>query len=240
MYNPLELTEIVRKEVCKEECGESFRKYYRFRATLFYGGCATADCSGCNLRCGYCWSSRVVWRNIGKFYSAKEVSEKLNSIALNKNFKYCRISGGEPTICKDHLIKVLEGIDKKLIFILETNGILLGADENFVEELSRFKNLHVRVSIKAANERMFEDITKAHGNFLNLQFKALENLKKYNLSFHPAILINFYTKELLKEVKEKISKIDESLVDKLEFETLILFPHVKKNIKEYGIDKYLC
>ncbi len=240
MYDVLELTKLVEKEVCKEVDGKFWRKYYRFRATHFYGGCATADCSGCNLRCGYCWSSRVVWRNVGKFYSPEYVAKKLNEISRENNFRYCRISGGEPTLCKNHLLQVLKGIDKDLIFILETNGILLGFDECFVKELSHFKNLHVRVSLKAANPRMFEDLTKAQGKFFEFQLKALENLKKYGISFHPAILINFYTKKLLRELEEKLATIDKSLIRELEFETLILFPHVKKNIKEYKIEKYLC
>src|SRR3990172_750148 len=47
-----------------------------------------------------------------------------------------RISGNEPTIGWEHLIDVLARIPKDLLFILETNGILLGADPDYAEDLS--------------------------------------------------------------------------------------------------------
>ena len=34
-----------------------------------------------------------------------------------------------------------------LLFILETNGILLGSDEGFARELAGYRDIHVRVSL---------------------------------------------------------------------------------------------
>lgn len=42
MINPNNLAELVKKSVANK----SSKKYYRFRKTRFYGGCATADCLG--------------------------------------------------------------------------------------------------------------------------------------------------------------------------------------------------
>lgn len=235
MYDALELSEVVRKEVCKYEGGKFLAKYYRFRATRFYGGCATADISGCNLRCGYCWSSNVVWRNLGRFYEPELVARRLNEIARRNGFKYCRISGGEPTICGGHLLEVLKRIDRDLTFILETNGILLGADESFVKRLREFPNLYVRVSLKGANEEMFSKVTKAKPENFELQLAALRHLKRWKISFHPAILIDLYTQELLEELKKRLAEIDETIPATLEYEFLIKFPHVIRRMREYGL-----
>ena len=69
------------------------RKYYRFRPARFYGGIATADIVGCNLRCKFCWSGNSVWndKNIGKFYSPEEVAEILLDIAETKGYHQIRI-----------------------------------------------------------------------------------------------------------------------------------------------------
>ncbi len=174
VYNPLELAEETRKEVCS---GDS-RKYYRFRPARFYGGIATADCVGCCFRCVFCWSWKVVSRakTSGQFYSPEDVARRLTGIARKKHLKKMRISGNEPTICREHLIKVLENIDENYLFILETNGILIGSDESYARELSRFSNLFVRVSLKGACGEEFSRLTGAVPEGFDLQLKALENL----------------------------------------------------------------
>jgi uncharacterized Fe-S cluster-containing radical SAM superfamily protein len=74
MYNPVELAELTKRTVCKN----NRRKYYRFRPSRFYGGISTADCVGCCLRCVFCWSWNVVTRpeECGKFYSPEEVVQR--------------------------------------------------------------------------------------------------------------------------------------------------------------------
>ena len=95
----------------------------------------------------------------GKCYTPEEVAERLVSLAKRRRLGQLRISGNEPTICREHLIRVLELIPKDYLFILETNGILIGGDETYAEELSRFPHLHVRVSIKGTCEEEFSSLT---------------------------------------------------------------------------------
>ncbi len=106
MFNPIEMAELTKTIVCKR----NQRKYYRFRPAKFYGGISTADCVGCCLRCAFCWSWRETTRpeKFGDFYSPEEVAGKLVSIAKKKKLRQLRISGNEPTICRNHLISVLE------------------------------------------------------------------------------------------------------------------------------------
>ena len=143
MYDPLELSKITEKLVTKE----LMKKYYRFRPAKFYGGISTADTVGCNLRCKFCWSGNSVWnaKNTGEFYSPEDVAETLLNIAEAKGYNQIRVSGGEPTIGKNHLINLLNCISPDMVFILETNGILLGADKRYIDDLSKFNNLHIRV-----------------------------------------------------------------------------------------------
>ncbi|MDH7507222.1 MAG: radical SAM protein, partial [Candidatus Thermoplasmatota archaeon] len=126
MYDPIELSKKTESIVADGD----FKKYYRFRPTGFYGGIATADTVGCNLRCKFCWSGSSVWnsKNTGEFFSSESVANRLHDIAESKGYRQLRVSGGEPTLGRKHLINLLKNINKKFLFILETNGILLGFD----------------------------------------------------------------------------------------------------------------
>lgn len=218
MIDPKELTDKIRKIVCKK----NLRKYYRFRSTKFYGGCATADCLGCNLRCAYCWAQKKVWKadKYGMFYSPNKVYQEL----MKFHQSIVRISGGEPTICKPHLIDVIDLFSKKnVLFILETNGILL--DESYVQELSKYENIYVRVSLKGVDEESFEKITNAEGRYFFKQLKALDLLKKYNIEHRAAILADLFKKEDINNLN----------IPNIEFESLIEYPFVKKALKERNI-----
>jgi uncharacterized Fe-S cluster-containing radical SAM superfamily protein len=231
MFNPVEMAELTRNIVCKN----NHRKYYRFRASRFYGGIATADCVGCCLRCVFCWSWNITTRPeaCGKFYSPSEVAQKLVAIAIRKKLRQLRISGNEPTICREHLIKVLELIPKDYIFILETNGILIGNDITYAEELSRFFNLYVRVSLKGTCEEEFSRLTGAQG--FQLQLAALEYLNKFKVNVHPACMISFSSPENITALRKRLRAISPSFED-FEVEEVILYPHVEERLKKLKVN----
>ncbi len=186
MFNPLELAKRTEEVVCRD----LERKYYRFRPALFYGGIATADVVGCCLRCKFCWAWNVLTspERARVFYSPEQVAKKLTSIAKSRGYTQLRISGNEPTIGKEHLLAVLDLIPSNYIFILETNGILI--DEDYASELGRYKNLRVRVSLKADNPETFEKVTGARAEFFERPFQALKYLEQYNVSCHPSVVID--------------------------------------------------
>ena len=228
MYDPIKLSELTERIVVRG----AQRKYHRFRFTRFYGGSATADAVGCNLRCIFCWSGRAV-RNpsaTGKFYSPEIVADMLIDMAERNGCRIIRISGAEPTIGKAHLLSLLDVVDVyDKIFILETNGILIGADRRYAEELSGYKRLHVRVSIKGCSEDEFRYLTGAKYGF-SLQLKSLEYLSDNNVSFHPSVVStrgeNLRIVEKLKELGIRPSDI--------EWERLKLYPPVKERLKRMG------
>ena len=234
MYDPLELAAKLEKIVAEN----TLRKYYRFRPARFYGGIATADCVGCCLRCAFCWSKAPLTDpgRVGRLYSPQEVFEKLDSIARKHGYSQLRVSGNEPTVGRQHLLRLLELIEgTSYSFIIETNGILLGADKSYAQKLSEFENLHVRVSLKGCDAEQFSHLTGAKPEAFELQLKALRNLLEAGASCHAAVMQEFVLEGKLAELKRRLGAIDRSLADDLEFEYLIPFPHVVQKLARLGI-----
>ena len=158
-YDPIKLAGDVRKIVIKG----NKRKYYRIsRGGRWYGGIATSDCCGCNLRCIFCWSNkpRDNPEKIGHFYSPEEIFQNLKRCAQKYGYRKIRVSGNEPTVAREHLLELLKKAEKtEHLFILETNGTLI--DDSYAQALSGFKNLHIRVSIKGTNREEFPLLTGA-------------------------------------------------------------------------------
>ena len=235
LIDPLALAERVREIV-----GSGMkRKYYRFRPAPFYGGIATADCVGCCLKCMFCWSWHIMIQpeKAGRFYSPEEVVRNLLSITRKKGFNQVRISGNEPTLHRSHLLQILQLIPKEIQFILETNGILIGHDPSYAKDLSRFPNLHVRVSLKGACPEDFTRLTGAVPERFTLQLKALENLSGEGVDCFPAVMANFSSQEEVKNLRQKLEGIRSDFAD-FEEEELIPYPFVidhlqKANLKQF-------
>ncbi|KYK31322.1 MAG: radical SAM protein [Theionarchaea archaeon] len=210
------------------------KKYYRFRPAPFYGGIATADCVGCPLRCVFCWSGypRDHPGKAGKWYTPQQVFQQLDRIARKKGFNQLRISGNEPTVGQNHLIKVLKHIDEtSYSFILETSGVLI--DNNYAELLSQYQNVHVRVSLKGTCEEEFAVLTGLPPEGFKLQLRALKVLKDHNVSCHPAAMVSFSSPEHVRELKERLSLISSHFF--LEEEHVMLYPLVKKRLQQKGL-----
>ncbi|MFQ6091075.1 MAG: radical SAM protein [bacterium] len=154
-----------------------------------YGGIATGYLVGCCLRCSFCWVdwSRDFPERHGQFYTPQQVFNRLINIAGRKRVDKLRVSGGEPTLSQEHLLALLDLIDAThYLFILETNGILLGQDKSYVQALAKYQNLYIRLSIKAGNAEGFERRTGALGEFHELPYKAVEYLLKCGTYFRVA------------------------------------------------------
>ncbi len=234
MLDPIASARVLEKMVTRPSEKGLLRKYYRFRAARFYGGIATADAVGCNLNCTFCWvrEPRLKPWKYGRYYSPREVAEKLEVIAGEKGYTRVRVSGAEPTIGKEHLLELIRTIDKKLLFILETNGILIGHDEGYAMELVG-SNVYVRVALKGASREEFARLTNARPEFYDLQLKALENLEKHGANYRPAIMT--FSRDIGGLIR-RLEEISPGLSQDLEIEGLMLFPHVKKDLERRGID----
>jgi len=220
-FDPVELLEQTERIVCSG----SERKYTNFYATGVYGGIATGYTVGCCLRCIFCWVdlSREYPERYGKFYPPEEAFYELSKTAKKYGTAKLRISGAEPTLGKEHLLCLLSLVEESMfkLFILETNGIYFGIDESYVEEVSKFRKVHVRVSLKAGTPQDFTRKTGAKPEAFEIPFNGIRNLTRYGARFHvaamsadPRIMSPMERLSLL----QKLHSIDPTLVKSLEEE----------------------
>lgn len=186
-FDPISLAHQTEKIVSRKES----RKYTEFYCTGVYGGISTGYAVGCCLKCAFCWVnwSRDFPSQMGQFFTPQQVFDKLLRNARKNGVQKLRISGCEPTLCSEHLLAVLDLINEtNFLFILETNGILIGEYPEYAEKLKKYKNIHIRVSIKAGTTEGFEKRTGAKGEFYDLPFKAIKNLIQVGAAFHVAAM----------------------------------------------------
>jgi uncharacterized Fe-S cluster-containing radical SAM superfamily protein len=240
MYDALARHRAIESIVTRETARGQLRKYYRFRADRWYGGIATADVVGCGLLCRFCWVSENILErpdSSGEFLAPVEAAQKLLRVVTSRHLVQMRLSGGEPTIGRSHLLNVITEIEKqhRLRFILETNGILLGADPTYSTELAAFRRIHVRVSIKGSCEDEFERLTGANGGGFKQQLDALSNLRDAGVSCHPAVMSSFSTEGDVCQLRDRISKIEQKLASDLELEELIRYPRVERRLQKFHL-----
>jgi uncharacterized Fe-S cluster-containing radical SAM superfamily protein len=235
-YDPLKRTETLNKYAYQ---GDS-RSYYRFRPAKWYGGIVTGDVTVCNLLCKFCWAGDEIRHHpqkVGKFYTTEQAFKRLCKIGDSKGYRQMRLSGQEPTIGREHLLGLLKMVDRtKYRFILETNGILIGSEKDYAKDLSHYKNLHVRVSLKGTNEKEFQFLTDAPGEYFAVQLEALRNLSQQNVSCHPSVMVSFSDDVNIRRLKERLAAISQHLKNELEMEELILYPHVVKRLKQTRLE----
>jgi len=238
-YDPLKLSEKVRELVTKRVDGVEERRYYRFRRDRWYGGIATGDVVGCNLRCGMCWS----WRSAshvmikGFYCSPTQAYRQLLNIVVKAGFRMVRLSGGEPTISREHLLELLRLFDNtELEFVLETNGLLIGYDPEYAREISKHKCVVVRVSLKGCSREEFYKITLADPRYFDMQLKALENLVEAGLEpcirVYPAVMLSFSSSREYENLRSRLAEIDPMLEKCIDEEYVILYPHVKQLLEK--------
>ena len=229
--NVQELTATTQQRVCNSPFpNQHLRKYYRFRySSQFYGGIVTGDVVGCNLRCAYCWSQKTAWHpRKGSWHAADQVIKALLNLARKNQCEKLRLSGGEPTLCQNHLLAVLSQIPDHLTFILETNGILL-SEEGYIQKLEALPNPpYVRVSLKAG-ESLFSQVTGASLDAYQSQLQTINLLKHSSLRFNVAIMAEFFTSAEIQRLAKAVAP------RRLEVEQLMVYPFVAEKLKKKGI-----
>jgi uncharacterized Fe-S cluster-containing radical SAM superfamily protein len=234
-YDPIKLTEKMESIVVDG----NKRKYAKLSRPLrFYGGTTSAVEVGCNLRCKFCFSDKPVFRpqSTGKFYTPKQVFDALDKSAKRYGHKLISASASEGTLGREHLFELLELVDQSdYVYILETNGMTLGDDPEFAQQLTRFKNLHVRVSIKGTNENEFHKLTDAIPSSYQLPFKALKYLIDAKVSCNACVMVSFSDEEGIQQVEDKLYEVHPGLLKSLEKEHITPFPKVAKRLAKNGL-----
>lgn len=238
-YDAVERHKAIEKLVTRQGSEGLERKYYRFRPARWYGGIVTADCVGCGLLCRFCWVRDPVMLNpaeTGRFYAPRQVADNLVAIAKKCGFKQLRISGGEPTVGKAHLLQLLDLLrGKGFSFVLETNGLPIAYDESYSSDLSGYDFIHARVSLKGCNEEEFSSVTGAKPEGFALQLRSLEKLAEAGVSCHPSVMVSFSSRKSLQTLVQRLRTMSSELAEKVEIEELILYSHVVKRLQTCGL-----
>ena len=234
-YCPLELSAATEKVVVDG----NQRKYVQLgRSLRFYGGTTSATEVGCNLRCKFCFSDKPVWKpkKTGRFYSPQQVFDGLAKNARKYRHKLISASASEGTIGREHLFQLLDIVEQsEFVYILETNGMTLGADPAFCEQLARYKRLHVRVSIKGASSEEYYELTGARPDSYWLPYRAMKHLIDAGVSCNACLMASFSTDEGIENVKRELARVHPGILKSLEVETITLFPKVAERLEKYGL-----
>lgn len=132
----------------------------------------------CNLRCPTCFADSAV----GHFSPLNEVEKMLDTIVENEEYAdVVQFSGGEPTI-HPQLIEILEMARRKRIkaIMINTNGIRIARDEEFVRQLSAFKgNFEVYLQFDGFHQSTYETLRGL--DLREIKAQAIAHLTKYEI-----------------------------------------------------------
>jgi len=234
-YDPIKLTEKMESIVVDG----NKRKYAKLSRPLrFYGGTSSAVEVGCNLRCKFCFSDKPVFRpqSTGKFYTPEEVFKALDKSAKRYGHKLISASASEGTLGRQHLLELLDLVElTEYVYILETNGMTLGNDKAFAEQLASYKNLHVRVSIKGTSQEEYHELTDAIPESYEYPFRALKHLIDAGVSCNACVMISFSDDDGIRNVEQKLFEVHPGLLKSLEKERITPFPKVAQRLAKNGL-----
>jgi uncharacterized Fe-S cluster-containing radical SAM superfamily protein len=216
------------------------RLYHRFRPAPYYGGIATADAVGCSFLCAYCWnfSRNENPAGQGRFHEPRDVASLLLDIARRRHFRQFRVTGSEPILGEaslGHMAKVIRLIFEKRpdsVFILETNGLMIGYHPEFAGRL-KFNNLAVRVCLKGVDPESFEKISGARADFFELPLAGLEALGEAGVEAWPALMQDLFTPEEINGLKSRLAY--RGIRSELELESLEPYPFVMENLRRRNL-----
>ena len=133
----------------------------------------------CNLGCPMCYAGSGDGGDL-----PLDIIEKMMDFymaAEGGNAELIQISGGEPTLHKDVLAVIMMAKAKGFKYVmLNTNGIKLAEDEEFVRELAKFRGgFEVYLQFDGLDDKVY---AKLRGkNLVNIKKQAITNLNKYSI-----------------------------------------------------------
>ena len=135
----------------------------------------------CNLTCPTCYAESSP--HFGNHRTLEEVRSMLDVVVANEGEPdVVQISGGEPTI-HPHFFEILDEAKKRPIkhLMVNTNGIRIAKEEEFVKRLAGYMpDFEVYLQWDSFENSVLQKLRGA--DLIDLHYKALEHLNKYNLS----------------------------------------------------------
>jgi len=164
------------------------------------------------------------------------VFDGLAKNARRYGHKLISASASEGTIGLKHLYELLDLVEQsEFIYILETNGMNLGANPEIAKQLAKYKRLHVRVSIKGCSPEEFHVLTGAKREAYEWPFKALRNLIDAGVSCNACVMASFSNQEGIADIKQKLSQITPGILRSLEIERIKQFPKVRARLLKHEL-----
>ena len=132
----------------------------------------------CNLRCPTCFADS----DVGRTSPLDEVERMLDTVVENEGYAdVVQFSGGEPTI-HPQLIEILTMAKKKRIkaIMINTNGVRIARDEEFVRQLTAFKgSFEVYLQFDGFRQSTYEALRGL--DLRAVKEQAIANLTKYEI-----------------------------------------------------------
>ncbi|MFH1191981.1 MAG: radical SAM protein [bacterium] len=166
-------TQTIRKNGCLFDCGLCPEHEQHTCIGLIE---ITKDC---DLKCPACYANS----GVGEHLEFEKIDKMLDFFLDSEfgNAEILQISGGEPTTHPD-IIEIIRLARKKKIkyVMLNTNGLRIAEDENFVKELNQFEgNFEIYFQFDGFDEKTYKHFRGK--NLLEVKMRAIKNLAKYKI-----------------------------------------------------------
>ncbi len=160
----------------------------------------------CNSNCIMCPDSDIV-RNTKNNPAIKKLLEQVKCIP--DDTKHITITGGEPGLLRENLLKLLEGCKKYLPnteFLLLTNGRIF-SNTNFTNRVKKSMpdNIRIAIPIYADNEKLHDEITCAKESFKQT-IKGIKKLIEKNIDIEIRIVVLKKNYKYLEQIANFIVK----------------------------------
>ena len=135
----------------------------------------------CNMKCNICYYSS--YPGAGNHRSMEDIKLMLETLLKTESEPdLIQVTGGEPTT-HPQIIEILQFLKKSPVrhLMLNTNGIKIAEDEEFVKELKKLgRGFEVYLQFDSLKADTLKDIRAT--DMRHVRLKALEILEKYNIS----------------------------------------------------------
>lgn len=134
----------------------------------------------CDINCPMCYASSDL---SGSFLSLAKIEQMIDFYISSENGKaeILQISGGEPAFHPD-IIEIIRLSKSKGVtrVMLNTNGIRIAEDIEFVKELSQFiSGFEIYLQFDSLKDDVY--LKLRNKKLLDIKLKAIENLSRYNI-----------------------------------------------------------